>query len=679
MLPENRRRQLDTIVQQMIVNKEKDDAIHFVVNDFKQKYDQPEQGQGQPGLLEKISPGTGKLSSSDFMKSGSGVVDPASQGSTQMVPGAGGITGLAKSVGGALFSSEVNFGKTLGEAAATLTPEFKGAQDAINHLSDVNAKLNQAIIKGKQAGHDVSHLEDLAKSNQNFIDQNIGMKNVTPSIAKTPEQIYGEALGTAADIASFGEYGAAAKGAESGKLLSSSVQKGNILADKAANKALLTPRQRLFKDIGMAGVSAGTVAGLQGTSGAMQANKSLEDTLSAGMGSAAGGAAFGAGISIGGKVLGKIAKSVVSTMSGVPQGAMEHMLENPEETTKAMRAFAADPDHGPQSVLASAEEAFGAVKKSRDDAYKFALDKVQSETMQFKNGDWYIQREVTPRDVQMGLAPESSLGMKNTWVKTNLTTKGVKDTITRTLKDFGGQAAGSNIDLSEVPLPNAYKNDLKEVVDKVYGWKDTSPVGMNRLRQNLDVYYKASTDTSRAAAQYNAIVSRIKGNLASYVSDRVPQLGEMNRQFTVATDFIDKIKEELKVGKNVMDQTKLNKLLQTFNPNKQEYKELVGQLGEQGGRQLLSDIAGLTMSKWTPEGLAKYFTGLGAVGSLVASPGTIPAAVSGIAASSPRLVGEALSAGVKIGKTKTSRFLRSKTIPFIAGRVANGSQTPQTP
>jgi len=42
MLPEERRQQLDGIVQKMIQNKESDATIQFVVNDFKTKYDQRE-------------------------------------------------------------------------------------------------------------------------------------------------------------------------------------------------------------------------------------------------------------------------------------------------------------------------------------------------------------------------------------------------------------------------------------------------------------------------------------------------------------------------------------------------------------------------------------------------------------------------------------------------------------
>lgn len=610
-------------------------------------------------------------SSSDFMSSGSGFMDPAASNSTEQLPG-GGIKDLAKSVGGAVASSEIGFGNTLGDAAAVQTSAFKDAQDSINKLSETNAKLNQAILVAKKAGKDTSQMEAMAKANQDYIDAHVGMKDVAPSIAKTPEQIYGEALGTGADILSAGEYGNAVKGAEAGKLLPGATAEANMAAEKAA-AATRTPAKNALLDIGKGAATTGEVAGAQGVSSAMQQNESATDVAKTGAEATVGGAVLGAGTSAATKVLGGLAKQTISTMSTVPKGAMEHMLENPEETTAAMRAFAADPDHGPQKVLASAEDALGKVQESRDKAYQAALQKVQDETMQFKNGQWYVKTPITQKEVNSGLVDASRIG-ETYWNPVNLSTKGVKDVITSTLKSFGGESAGGKINLSDVPLPNAYKNDLQEVVDKVYGWKDTSPIGMNRLRQNLDVYFKPGTDTSTAGKQFNRIVTSIKSNLANYVSDRVPQIGEMNSQYATASEFLNDVKNDLKLGKDkVSDQTKLNKLLQVFSPKGQAYKELVGQLGDAGGKQLLTDIAGLTFSKWSPEGLSKYLQGLGILTEGLQHPLGVAAAVAG---SSPRVVGEGLSAAAKIGKTGAAQYAKQKTVPFVAGRAVNNLQQP---
>ena len=56
-LPETRRQQLDGIVQQMIQNKETNDDIQWVVNDFVSKYQNESVSVSAPvqkPLLEKI-------------------------------------------------------------------------------------------------------------------------------------------------------------------------------------------------------------------------------------------------------------------------------------------------------------------------------------------------------------------------------------------------------------------------------------------------------------------------------------------------------------------------------------------------------------------------------------------------------------------------------------------------
>lgn len=65
MLPEERRQQLDNVVQQMIQNKETDESIQLVVDDFKSKYDQPSQALPQVQPIQErfgleVAKGLGK-------------------------------------------------------------------------------------------------------------------------------------------------------------------------------------------------------------------------------------------------------------------------------------------------------------------------------------------------------------------------------------------------------------------------------------------------------------------------------------------------------------------------------------------------------------------------------------------------------------------------------------------
>ncbi len=62
MLPEERRKQLDTIVTSMVANKEDDETIRFVVDDFKQKYSEQEQADTNPyGATFRASPNDNPL------------------------------------------------------------------------------------------------------------------------------------------------------------------------------------------------------------------------------------------------------------------------------------------------------------------------------------------------------------------------------------------------------------------------------------------------------------------------------------------------------------------------------------------------------------------------------------------------------------------------------------------
>ena len=85
-----------------------------------------------------------------------------------------------------------------------------------------------------------------------------------------------------------------------------------------------------------------------------------------------------------------------------------------------------------------------------------------------------------PQDVRSGLAPKNAVG-QNIFVPTDFSLKGVKDTVTKTLKDFGASAKGQSVVFEKVPLPNSFKKELGEVVNKIYKWDDISPTGLDEL------------------------------------------------------------------------------------------------------------------------------------------------------------------------------------------------------
>lgn len=169
-LSETRRQQLDTIVQDMVKNKENDATIQFVVDDFKKKYE----GETLKPLIAEEPKAEKK---SLFSK----------------------IGGIAEKTAKILSTKSVEaLGATLGGALATKSKDVAEAQKSQEALDDMNVKLGEAIISGKKQGKDTSRLEKLYKENTGRI---FNLAEIIPETEKTTKQIAGEAIGTLGTIA----------------------------------------------------------------------------------------------------------------------------------------------------------------------------------------------------------------------------------------------------------------------------------------------------------------------------------------------------------------------------------------------------------------------------------------------------------------------------------------------
>lgn len=121
MLNEDKRKQLDTIVQEMTINKESDSNIQFVVDDFKAKYDQPELEE-QPELMREAPFGKALGTGFDLLKGAAKGV-----GSTIVGTGQLGARTLGRLTGSKeRAESTVGFGEELKEGV--LKPEGTAEQ-----------------------------------------------------------------------------------------------------------------------------------------------------------------------------------------------------------------------------------------------------------------------------------------------------------------------------------------------------------------------------------------------------------------------------------------------------------------------------------------------------------------------------------------------------------------------
>lgn len=175
---------------------------------------------------------------------------------------------LLRKVGDFFTSSEQAFGKTIGEATATLSKDYQAAQESQVRLDEMNKKLGEAIIEGKKQGKDTSRMERLYQDNTGRV---FNIEEIIPSSQKSVKQIAGEALGTVADIAAFGKYGKAL----------------NVTKAKTAGQAF----KMGAKKFGIEGSALGAGFGI---SGAMQEDESLKQITSAGVSGAITGGIIGA-------------------------------------------------------------------------------------------------------------------------------------------------------------------------------------------------------------------------------------------------------------------------------------------------------------------------------------------------------------------------------------------------
>jgi len=140
--------------------------------------------------------------------------------------------GILKRVGKALISSELGFGKSIADALPSFVPGSaawtnKQNEQLMAQSQEITDNLMKTIKQKKARGEDTTRLEAALQQHiQESSKPPIDINETNASVNKSAKQVFGEGLGVATDIASFGTYGEAAKGAQTGKLLVSGKMSG---------------------------------------------------------------------------------------------------------------------------------------------------------------------------------------------------------------------------------------------------------------------------------------------------------------------------------------------------------------------------------------------------------------------------------------------------------------------
>jgi len=190
----------------------------------------------------------------------------------------------------------------------------------------------------------------------------------------------------------------------------------------------------------------------------------------------------------------------------------------------------------------------------------------------------------------------------------------------------------------DVVDPNALKA-LNEAQDIINNWSDLTPIGLDGLKQRI--YTLAPLDQPNTYRAIKSLYDQVKDTIVK----QAPEYADMMKKYSEASDLINEIKRTLSINPQATVDTKIRKLLSTMRDNVNasfgRRAELVSELEKASGRQILSGLAGASLSPLTPRGLARIVPPAGGVVALGSGGASIPGWLAGLASTSPRLVGEA--------------------------------------
>lgn len=187
--------------------------------------------------------------------------------------------------------------------------------------------------------------------------------------------------------------------------------------------------------------------------------------------------------------------------------------------------------------------------------------------------------------------------------------------------------------------------DVWQQVDEVVrDWQKSNPADFH-TPEGLDALKKRIGDI-RDSQPYGSPARNAASNVFNVVREQIvkqaPEYGRVMREYNEASDVLEQLEGALSLGQKAQSDTALRKLQSIMRNNAQtnygRRAELGDLLVEKGADTLYPSLAGQALNTWTPRSLSGQGT---AFSTAAATFGGHPSALAGLAATSPRLVGEA--------------------------------------
>lgn len=200
---------------------------------------------------------------------------------------------------------------------------------------------------------------------------------------------------------------------------------------------------------------------------------------------------------------------------------------------------------------------------------------------------------------------------------------------------------------------------LQEARSAIEEWKSLdpnefhTPEGLDALKQRIGgVLESIPFEQKQARMAVGDVYNAVKSEIVK----QAPEYSKAMKQYSDASDQIKEIERALSLGNKSAADTSMRKLQSLMrnnaNTNYGYRTNLAQQLEQAGGHEMMPALAGQALNQWTPRGLQRATAGPGAL--LAYSAGGAPLAVGELAASSPRLAGEASFKAGQLAKSLRS-------------------------
>ncbi len=213
---------------------------------------------------------------------------------------------------------------------------------------------------------------------------------------------------------------------------------------------------------------------------------------------------------------------------------------------------------------------------------------------------------------------------------------------------------------------------LKEIEDAVLDWSVDSKFhtveGLDALKKKIDNLMPEADTFGKTAGKGAAVVTQARTTINNLIKEASPEYAKTMKAYEKAISLEKEMKKALSLGDKATADTALRKLLSVMrtnvNTNFGIRLKLLKELEKAGDVSLTSKIAGETLSGFTPTGLARQISPIGALGVGGFYGATAPQMAGLLSATSPRLVGEA---AYKVGQAQ--RILPPSAVTRQAGVI----------